>query len=76
MIRTKRVEKDLEIPSGLMGGHMPNPPAECTKTIVLNRNDNRRYINTVFCMDCVPPCIRRREFNQEWDQYREWKSKK
>ena len=76
MIRTKNKRKIPKLPSGLMGGHMPDPPDEClaTRIDVLVTEHNRKYVNTIFCRDCKneKTCPRRQEFVQEWKAYRAW----
>ena len=77
MIRTRIAPKKPAIPSGLMGGHMPDPPEECTgPRIDFNHADGRKYINTVFCRDCKNVCQRRKDFVREWKEYRAWAKEK
>ena len=74
MIRTKIKHKIPALPSGLMGGHMPDPPVDCIspRIDISPAENNRRYVNTVFCRDCKKEktCPRRQEFAQEWKAYR------
>lgn len=74
MIRTKIKPKTPKLPSRLMGGHMPDPPDDCLapRIDILPAENNRRYVNTVFCRDCKKEktCPRRQEFVQEWKAYR------
>ena len=73
MIRTRIAPKKPAIPSGLMGGYMPDPPEDCTgPRVEINQTDNRKYINTVFCRDCKNVCQRRKDFVREWKEYRAW----
>jgi hypothetical protein len=73
MIRTKIKAKTPTQPSGLMGGHMPDPPEDCTgPRMDFNPADGRKYINTVFCRDCKNICQRRKDFVREWKEYRAW----
>lgn len=73
MIRTKIQPKTPQLPSGLMGGYMPDPPEDCIKRKEYHPKDERWYINTVICRDCKKnPCNRRMEFLQEWKTYRAW----
>jgi len=75
MIRTKIKPKKPKLPSGRMGGHMPNPPEDCiSPRIEIHVADGRKYVNTVFCRDCKKEkrCQRRKEFIQEWKTYRAW----
>jgi hypothetical protein len=72
MIRTRRKDKKVEIPSKL-GGHMPNPPESCTAPKFVSDKNGCRYVDNVFCIDCKDKeiCRRRKEFIQEWKTYRE-----
>ena len=70
----KRIQEPKpDLPCGLLGGHMPDPPTDCSnERIDFDHRDSRHYINTVFCRDCKNICQRRKEFIQEWKDYHKW----
>lgn len=75
MIRTKIKHKIPALPSGLMGGHMPDPPGDCIAPRAdWNSIDGRLYVDVTFCRCCKneKSCQRRKEFVQEWKAYRAW----
>lgn len=75
MIRTKNKKNKVpNYPSGLLGGHMPDPPEDCPGKKVRHPIDNRVYIDCVQCFDCPlkKTCQRKKENEQEWKTYRAW----
>lgn len=75
MIRTRIKQKTLKLPSGLMGGHMPDPPGDCIAPRAdRHSGDGKLYVDNIFCRTCKKEkiCQRRKEFVQEWKAYRAW----
>lgn len=77
MIRTKNKPKTPALPSGTMGGYMPDPPKDCTAPrIEYNPKEKRSYVHPIFCRDCKNVCQRRKDFLKEWEEYRKWEKDK
>lgn len=64
--------KSHPIPSGRLGGHIPDPPENCQGRVVLCVEENRKYVDCTCCFDCTlkKTCERKKENEREWKEYR------
>ncbi len=74
MKRTKPTKKQKQkldqMPHGEFGGCMPNPPKDCAEPKEFIGSNGTEYINNVICLECRDGCDRRREFKNEWKEYK------
>ena len=69
--KRKIVQPDLGL-----GGYMPYPPNDCKARRLIYTKLNIVFINHSSCCRCetAPICQRRKDYDQEWKEYRRRKN--